>query len=119
MKRSLYMLTLAVAMLVSPAFASSCHSLTPSTTVCEFSDGAATVTSLVGDTYTATDYTPTEWAKARIGYEAATQAVIAELQRQAAEYRTIGLDPKGKCEAAGGNWKATRFKKCQMPKSGR
>ena len=111
------------ALMTTPAAAQSmsCYKLTPSTTACEFADGHANVTTLIGDSYTNTDYTSAEWEEAKAGYAAATQAVILELQKQANEWHALSIahNPREKCEAKGGKWKSTRFVKCQLPKGGR
>ena len=93
MKRTLCLLTLAAAMLVCPALAQenqhcygigtytedSSYSRHYDTTVCEFSDGRANVSTLVGEDYQSDWYTPEQWQKAKPGILAAADRAVANL----------------------------------------
>jgi hypothetical protein len=118
MKTPLCLIALAVAMLVSPAFAQEnqhCYKPVPdshtySVDVCEFPSGRVNVTESIGEDTHSEWYSPEEWKTAkpvlRKSWDARNQALTEKLST-----------PKEKCEAAGGNWSNTRFRKCQLPKA--
>jgi hypothetical protein len=139
MKHTFCLLTLAAAaMLVSPAFAQEsqhCYGIgvytTDSgssnrhydTTVCEFSDGRANVSTLHGDAYSSDWYTPEQWQTAKAAVLASADKEVAaweakrkasdkaEDERFAKEEAQIEQDAaarkitnKKKCLAAGFDW---------------
>src|ERR1039458_8654848 len=122
MKHTLYLLTLAAAMLVSPAAfgqdSQKCYNPeagTPfiATYVCEFSpSGRVNVTETYNDTVTSNWYTADEWAtkgphlhKLWDQYNASVAAAAqAQIEADEAERQSQSLHNKKSCRAAGYKW---------------
>ena len=81
MESTLRLPTLAAVMLVSPAFAQTdmtCNKTDSYTTVCEFSDGRANVSTSMGDYYSSRWYTPAQWKAQKAKDARATAAKAKE-----------------------------------------
>ena|SRR5882724_7590579 len=119
MRRTLQLISLATAMLVSPAFAQTatyCHKVDEYTTVCEFSDGRAHEQTDIGDKSWSTWYTATQWKvrKAKYARDAAKAAREAreqakkhdewQAQSEQLEIKARLVESKAACEDAGFIW---------------